>query len=92
MKVRHDGKVWDVIESTTIDDKPAYQLSRPGGAGIVARGSECSNPIKHEARCRGPQPPVPFGLMFEVRDGNVWVCPMAVHSLIPRWHSSQEAA
>ena len=49
MKVRHDGKVWDVVKSTTVDDDMAYELSRPGGAGIVARVSEC-NVIKPQVR------------------------------------------
>jgi hypothetical protein len=56
MKVRHDGKVWDVVASTTIDGDSAYQLARPGGAGIVARIDECSNPIKPRVRrIKGPK-------------------------------------
>ena len=46
MRVRHDDKVWDVVASTTIDGEPAYQLSRPGGAGIVARIEECGRPFE----------------------------------------------
>lgn len=56
MKVRHDGKVWDVVKSTTLDGEMAYELSRPGGAGIVARVSDCSNPIKPRIRrIKGPK-------------------------------------
>jgi len=50
MKVGHDGKIWDVVKSTTLDGDMAYELSRPGGAGIVARVSECGNPIKPRTR------------------------------------------
>jgi hypothetical protein len=50
MKVRHDGKVWNVFASTTLDGEQAYTLTRPGGADIVARISECGNPIKPRTR------------------------------------------
>jgi len=50
MKVRHDGKVWDVVEATPVDDDPGYLLSRPGTAGfIVARTSECK-PCRNTCR------------------------------------------
>jgi len=51
VKVRHDGKIWDVIASTTIDGEQAYQLSRAGiDVDIVARVEECSDPIKPRTR------------------------------------------
>ena len=56
MKVRHDGKVWDVKPgNTTLDDVPAYELSRPGGAGIVTRVNECTVIKPRIRRIKGPK-------------------------------------
>lgn len=42
MKVRHDGKVWDIVRDAEIDGEPAYELTALGGGpDIVARVSEC---------------------------------------------------
>lgn len=43
MKVRHDGKVWDVVKEITIDGEPGYDLA-PAGTHLFylsARASEC---------------------------------------------------
>lgn len=55
MKVRHDGKIWDVAQEIKIDGKPGYELVQQDDINIIAYADECKVIKPRIRRIKGPK-------------------------------------